>query len=182
MLYLQRFNLPQIRLLVTPEKGMQDKWVPMVLSWRWHEIFLQVLPGCGMKILGEEKNLTNLPNFSLQGKIPLLRTIFQGTATREHGLNCMFICKAPASTACLSHLQAYLSSFLQQWKTWPHYLKSHLITCSTPIYMYILPFKTNLTTVRNRFLNQNAKFIFSSFFCNFTMTNQRTIFQSYHRQ
>ena len=56
-------------------------------SWRWHEIIFQVLPGFQMKILGEGKkkkaNSQTSQTLSLQVKIPLLKTIFQGTAARS---------------------------------------------------------------------------------------------------
>lgn len=153
--------------LVAPEKGMQDKWVPMVLShgdgmksfFRFSQAFKWRSWEREKK---KKKQLTNLPNSLSTRENPIVEGYFPGNSYQEHGLNCMFIYKAPASTACLSHLQAYLSSFPSAVKNLAPIFKSHLITCSTPIYMYILS-ELTWTTVRNRFLNQNEKFIFSSF-------------------
>ena len=135
-------------------------------SWRWHEIIFQVLPGFQMKILGEGKKkkskLTNIPNSLSTSENPIVEDYFPGNSSQKHCLNCMFICKTPATTACLSHLQVYVSSFSPAVKNLVPLLKSHLITCSTPIYMYSLS-ELTWTTMRNIFINQNAKFIFSSF-------------------
>ena len=134
-------------------------------SWRWHEIFFRFSQAFKWRSWEREKKkpkLTNLPNSLSTRENPIVEDYFPGNSYQEHGLNCMFICKAPASTACLSHLQAYLSSFSSAVKNLAPLLTSHLITCSTPIYMYSLS-ELTWTTVRNRFINQNTKFIFSSF-------------------
>ena len=124
-------------------------------SGRWHEIFFQVLLGFQMKIWGEKKK-KNLPNCLYTSENPIPEHYFTGNSCQEHGLNFMFICKALALTACLSHLQAYLSSFSPTVRHLVLLLKSLLITCSTPVYMYST-FRINLNHHKKQIYKPECK-------------------------
>lgn len=131
-------------------------------SWRWYEIFFQVLMGFQMKIWGEKKKNQKSPKLSLYK----WKSHWWGLFSREQLLralsNCMFICKTLASMACFTHLQAYLSSFSPAVRNLVLLLKSHLITVQ---FQYACTALSELTwtTMRNRFINHNVKFISSSF-------------------
>lgn len=50
-------------------------------SWRWYEIFFQVLVGFQMKIWGEKKKkIKNLPNFLYTSENPIDEDCFPGNS------------------------------------------------------------------------------------------------------